>query len=592
MPRHDQTKVVSFGYRSSEVTLPVAPSIKDNTRINMSEFRVENNSRPVVRASLGCHVLGAANPHPDPSDLDTMLDGASRRFAREPPKPDQAKMERLRIFVRKWLENNMTPLSADSDTSFETWIASTPYPLWKKEALRKVHAETCTEVTEKTVCGDKVNPHCKVNSFQKDETYPTYKAARAINSRTDAFKIRVGPIFKLIEKELFAKEYFIKHTPVDQRCEEIKRELTQENCKVIGTDYTCYESSFTKQYMETVEFQLYQYMTTEIEDQEWYKIVSHALSGQNHCQFRAKFTMIVDATRMSGEMCTSLGNSFANLMSMLFIAEELKMESLRSRVEGDDGIFTFYGPTPTPKDFADIGLTIKLDEYDSLTEGSFCGIIADEDEMINVTDPISTILDFGWTTKCYADAALKTKLGLLRSKALSLAYQYPGCPVLSSLAQYGLRMAEGAKENFGSMCQYEKDEIMKVIKTHEKIPFKPVGPKTRLLVEKKFGLRVEDQLEIESYLDHKNDLSPIDLPVIVSNCHLDAQDYYTRYVFQYPKKESMMQAECPIYDNYSHEKFELLSLNYEQTTSKQSAPCYEKKSTEAEKTKQLKTQGR
>jgi len=587
MPRHNQTKVVSFGYRSSEVKLPPAPSIKDNTRIKMSEYRVESITRPVVRSSLGCHVLGAANPHPDPSDLDTMLDGASRRFAREPPKPNKAKMERLRKFVRKWLENNMTPLSADTDTSFDTWINSTPYPFWKKEALRKVHEETHTEVTERTVCGMhgekcvKVNKHCKVNSFQKDETYPTYKAARAINSRTDAFKVRVGPIFKLIEKELFAKEYFIKHTPVDMRAEEIKRELTQENSKIIGTDYTAYEALFTKEFMEIVEFQLYQYMTTEIEDQEWYKIVSHALSGENHCQFRNKFTMVVDATRMSGEMCTSLGNSFANLMSMMFIAEETRMENLRGRVEGDDGIFTFYGETPTAKDFAEIGLIIKIDEYDSLTEGSFCGIITDETEMINVTDPISSLLDFGWTTRQYADSRDHKKKKLLRSKALSLAYQYPGCPVLSALGKYGLRVTEGVGYDLGDMNEYEREIFRQMQQKHKsKIPDKEVGPQTRLLVQRKFGLMVEDQLIIENYLDNKLDISPIDVQVILSNCHIDALDYYSKYIFEYPIKEMMNQIECPIYDNYSHKKFELLNLNYEQTTTQsKSSPCYKKKST-------------
>jgi len=581
MPRHDETKTVSFGYRSSEVTLPIPPSVKDNTKIEMSEYRVETNTRPVVRASLGCHVLGAANPHPDPSDLDTMLDGACRRFAREPPKPNRAKMERLRKFVRKWLENNMTPLSADTDTSFETWISGTPYPFWKKEAFRKVYEETQTEVTEKSVCTEKVQKYCKVNSFQKDETYPTYKPARAINSRTDAFKIRVGPIFKLIEKELFAKDEFIKHTPMDQRVEQIKRELTQENCKIIGTDYTAFESLFTKEFMEVVEFQLYQYMTTEIEDQEWYKIVSHALSGQNHCQFRNKFTMILDATRMSGEMCTSLGNSFANLMSMMFIAEELRIESLRGRVEGDDGIFTFYGQTPTAEDFAEIGLIIKIEEYDSLTEGSFCGIIADENELINVTNPIIAMLDFGWTTKCYADATLKKRLTLLRSKALSLAYQYPGCPVLSSLAQYGLRMTKGKNENYGSMCEYEKSELKRVQKHHKTIPYREVGQQTRLLVERKFGLMVEDQLEIEAYLDAKQDLSPITVPVIVSNCHEDAKDYYTKYVYTYHRSERMMEVECPIYDNYSHKKFELLSLNFDEQKTATSKPstCYQKAST-------------
>lgn len=484
----------------------------------------------------------------------------------------------------------MVPLKADTDTSFETWITNTPYPLWKKEAFRQVHNETVGVITGSNVqtvdkCGRiSVNRHCKLNSFQKDETYPTYKAARAINSRTDAFKVRVGPIFKLIEKELFSMPYFIKHTPVDERAEEIKRELYQECSKIIGTDYTAFESLFTKEFMETVEFQLYEYMTTEIEDQEWYKIVSTTLSGPNYCQFRDKFTMVVDATRMSGEMCTSLGNSFSNLMAMMFIAEETKMESLKSRVEGDDGIFTFYGPTPTTKDFAEIGLIIKIDEYETLTEGSFCGIIADQDEMINITDPINALVDFGWTTRQYADASIKTLKGLLKSKALSLAYQYPGCPVLASLAKYGLRMTQDANYYLGDLCEYER-EIFKQLqdKFKGKIPHKEVGLKTRLLVEKKFGLSVEDQITIETYLDNKVDLSPLDCQAILSNCHVDALHYYSNYVFEFYHHNMTVDIVCPIYNNYSRE-IDLL-INYEQTNAETKSPACFKKKGEGSKTK-------
>lgn len=471
----------------------------------------------------------------------------------------------------------MTPLAADTDTSFETWINNSPYPQWRKDELRKTHEESIGFVTSENVIHvnkdgySVVNRYCKLNSFQKDEVYPTYKAARAINSRHDVFKVRVGPVFKLIEKELFAMPYFIKHTPVDERGEEIKRELYQDGANIIGTDYTAFESLFTRELMETVEFQLYEYMTQNLEDADWYKIVAKTLAGENFCQFRNKFTMKVDATRMSGEMCTSLGNSFTNLMAMLFIAEEKQLSSIRGRVEGDDGIFTFYGVPPTAQDFADIGLIIKIDTYDTLTEGSFCGIIADMDEMINVTDPINSLLDFGWTTRQYVDANSKLKLELLKAKSLSLAYQYPGCPILSSLAEYGLRMTLGINPYIKDMCEYEREIFTQLYSKYGKnVPHKAVGHKTRLLVEKRFGVSVADQLVIETYLDNKNDISPIDLEAVLSNCHPDALDYYSKYVFEYYKHNCGATLSSPFYDDYSHENLINIGFTkYEQQCKKE-----------------------
>lgn len=501
---------------------------------------IKYKSRPVVRTSLGCHVLGAANPHPDPSDLETMLDGASRRFCRKPPPPDPEVLGRFKIFVAKWLKKHMTPLEASVDTGFHYWIDGAPYPLWRKEELRRKFEESFGCITYENIYDVKgnLNKYCRVNSFQKDETYPQYKAARGINSRTDEFKIRVGPIFKLIEQQLFSRPEFIKHTPVDERAQEIKDNLYQAASNIIGTDYTSFESLFTREFMEACEFQLYEYMTQNIDDTDWIKIVKEVLGGDNYCLFREKFTIKVPATRMSGEMCTSLGNSFANLMAMKFIAKEIGMTSLRSRIEGDDGIFTFYGPKPTAADFAKLGLIIKIEEYESLTEGSFCGIIADEDEMINVTNPIEALLDFGWTTRDYVKSSQKKKLELLKAKALSLAYQYPGCPILNSLSNYGLRMCENSHVYYKNLNEYER-EIFRTMfnKYRDNIPVKPVGFKTRLLVEKRYNIMIEDQLQIEQYLDNKTDLTPIEHSAILSNCHPDSMDYYDKYVvdFSYPE---------------------------------------------------------
>lgn len=557
---------VAYGYRSCEVELPPLPEVKDDVKFRLLPNRLDV-IRPIVRSSLGCHVLGGANPHPDPSDLETMLDGASRRFCRKPPTPNANKMDRFKKFVLKWLKKHMVPLPSSTDTSFETWIQNTPYPLWRKNELIKKWEESKGFITSENIVDYRGmrNRYVRVNSFQKDETYPVYKAARGINSRTDEFKVRVGPVFKLIEEQLFKMEYFIKHTPVDERAQEIKDKLYQAGAHIIGTDYTSFESLFTEELMMACEMQLYSYMTQNIDDSDWYKIVEYALTGTNKCYFRNKFVISVSATRMSGEMCTSLGNSFTNFMAMKFIAKEIGMRSLKSRIEGDDGIFTFYGPKPTAQDFADIGLIIKIDEYESLTEGSFCGIIADEHEMINVTDPIDVLLNFGWTTRDYALSGVKKKLELLKAKSLSLAYQYPGCPILSSLADYGLRICKDSKYSVKDMNEYER---LIFLKMHEKyknnIPRKQVGYVTRLLVEKRYGITVDDQLIIESYLDNKTELSPIESQAILSNCHKDAIDYFDKFVVDWNNNRFM---DCPVGDDYSLKKVKSIFEIYEPANS-------------------------
>jgi hypothetical protein len=545
-----------------------------------------------VRVSLGNHVLGAANPHPDPSDLETMLDGASRRFARQPPKPEDGLMFLFKKFVGRWLKKHMVPLSHFTDTSFETWIASTKYPLWRKNQLIKNNEDFIGSIRPENLrIRGILNSLLKVKSFQKDEVYPIYKPARGINSRSDAFKVRVGPIFKLIEKELFSLDWFIKHTPADERAQEIKDALFQSSCKIIGTDYTSFESLFTKELMECCELQLYKYMTTEIDDQDWYPIVEAALTGENVCVFRDKFSISVDATRMSGEMCTSLGNSFTNLMAMKFIAKLTGMKNLKGRIEGDDGIFTFYGPTPRPEDFARIGLLIKIEEYDSLTEGSFCGIIADEDEMINVTNPITALLNFGWASRQYVGASLKTKLKLLKAKSLSLAFQYPGCPILQKLADYGMRMTMGVQGIYVKhLDSYHKEQFMQMYtKFKDKIPHKETGFKTRILVEKRFGISIQDQEIIESYLDNKTDLSPINCLAILSNCPMDGIDYYDKYVVDYNDPKEI---DCCVLDSYSLKKNTSVFDSYEQFEDEQCTKCKKKKKESAEIGKKKKQEWR
>jgi hypothetical protein len=264
----------------------------------------------------------------------------------------------------------------------------------------------------------------------------------------------------------------------------------------------------------------------------------NVLAGVNVCQFK-NFTVKCLATRMSGEMCTSLGNGFTNLMNMLFMAEEKQCTSVKGKVEGDDGLFTMYGDIPTEDDFKKLGFMLKMEEHTSLSEASFCGIIADENDLDIVTDPISEILSFGWTTNRYVAASPRKLKMLLKSKALSLAYQYPGCPILGSLAQFALRVTIGSNYDLTHLCGWYREQMLEAIEFYKKkgVPYKIPHLNTRLLVERKYGVSIQDQLKIEDYLDNKKELTEIYHPCLEKYFHPDTVNYWDNYV-KYPNVKS------------------------------------------------------
>jgi len=478
--------------------------------------------RRIVSSSLGCHVLGHALPHPDPDDVDTMLAGVVKRFASCPPEADPILLGKLGNFVDRFLKKNLVPLSPLVDRSVETWLSKTSYTLARKKELLEIYRQF---------------PEClprffKVKGFMKDETYPTWKHARGINSRHDRFKVEVGPVFKLIEDAVYKLKYFIKHTPVHLRAQKIKDALFAIGRKYFATDYTAFESLFVKKLMEMCEFKLYEYMVQYLpEGADWLALVKKVLGGKNHISYKF-FDLEIEATRMSGEMCTSLGNGFSNLMFFLFVAEE-SGTLVDGFVEGDDGIFATLNDKPLkPELFTKLGLNIKLEVHLDLCSASFCGIIFDPEDCINVTDPREVLAGFGWTTNRYCKASAGRRMDLLRAKSLSYAYQYPGCPIISELAEYGLRMTRGRDiRHFVAQkwqtSQWEREQVLGL--DYKNIPRRAVGMNTRLLVERKYGISIEIQLKIEKYLRELEVLQPLDVPCFDLMTPQSWRDYAFNY---------------------------------------------------------------
>lgn len=504
-------RVYLWGYRYGEV--PLAKLGETVEGLKFRQRKRPNELRVPVAVSLGPHVKCNARPHPDLQDPDTMRAGVMKRVGCKPPAIQAKHLDGLRTFVQQWCKRNLVPLPPDADVSYDTWEEGTNYPLWRKKELREWRTKIDTDGWK--------DKYAKVKAFVKDEHYGEYKHARGIYSRHDAYKVLVGPYFKAIENVLYSHPAFIKHIPVPDRPAYIRDYLEMQGCNYMATDYTAFESLFIPEIMEVVEYQMYDYMLSNVEGGKYIlKMIKDVQLGVNVIDFKF-LSLKLPGKRMSGEMCTSLGNGFSNLMFMLYMCSVVGTEDVVGCVEGDDGLFRGRGPFPTEKNFAEMGLNIKLEVHKEVNTASFCGMIFDTKDEIIVTDPMVQMAQFGWTTGKYAFAKDATLKRLLHSKALSLAYSYPGCPILSSLARYGVRVtakfSKGALEKGDDWWTRERFKRMQEVNLAAVLEKRPTMD-CRLLVEKRYGINVGDQLKIEAYLDSLNVITELDHPLILLHC--------------------------------------------------------------------------
>jgi len=483
--------------------------------------------RPVQQRSAGCNLKNAAPPKPCHKDFDTVFRGLLRRVVVQPPKPDLALLAELKLFVEDWIKTNLTPLSPESDLSIETWLSNTNYPAWRKQQLLDTWKKHGGVVTPTDF---------KVKGFVKEETYPEYKHARGINARTDLCKVLVGPIFKLIEKEVFKHPSFIKKIPKTERAKYIYDLLYSPEAVYFASDYTSYESHFVKELFEAIEFPLYRYMTKALPcQQEFDDYLSFVIASDNFVEFEY-FNFVINSTRMTGEMNTSLGNGFANLMCLLFIAHKSNAGAVACIVEGDDSLFRVAKPDAFDESlYLKIGFTIKLEKHIDLNTASFCGNVFDPTDLIIITDIMDALNNVAWLPRRYVRSRSLMVRRLLRSRALSLLYEYSGCPVLQAYALYILRCTSGI--NLGNLrtnntyIQEQETEMLLFIEQYGlKSLIKEPGFRTRMLVEQKYGISVEHQLKMENYLNDLTVIQEIDHPIFELYYTQSMIDYYTNYV--------------------------------------------------------------
>jgi len=444
--------------------------------------------------------IPAVPPRPDTTHPESLIDGIGKRMAYSPPRYNRNERRKFRKFVKKWLKDNLTPIDEHDELDFEEWLASTNYEDWRKKDIRKAYPTDVFVNGEVDVTKFK---NYDIKLFAKEEYYPEYKHFRGIWARSDSAKCILGPFFRKIEKELFKLPYFIKKIPKEDRPKYINDFMNNEYMKFQGTDYTSYESHFLTDLMDDCEFELYRYMSSKnVKARMLCRLIFKILATDNFAKHKY-FSVRVGAKRMSGEMNTSLGNGFTNLMILLYAVHKYKIDYSGPIIEGDDALIGLSSPIPEEY-YKNMALNVKLELVDDISEGSFCGLVYDPIELVNIREPIETLCTTPWVTRKYAACNDKTYFSLLKSKALSLMFEYPGCPIVYNYGKKLFCLLNEYEIKFELENSYKKFEQQRIYKNYlkNKVPFKETGLRTRLLMEKIFKIPVSAQLRIESEIEN------------------------------------------------------------------------------------------
>lgn len=344
--------------------------------------------------------------------------------------------------------------------------------------------------------------HC--NSFIKRELYDEPKYARIINSRSDKFKAVTAPYCKMIESQVY-NEHFIKHKLPSEVVGRLK-EILDSYREVRETDYSSFESSFTPEIVEACENQLFRHMLSN--NPEISHIFTHCYEfyddgvkhyNRNWLHFGGCSAGVI-GTRMSGEMWTSLGNGFTNMMLMEFLAYKASAV-IDYMVEGDDGFVGSNVPLPWHL-VGDLGFKLKIEPVHSINECSFCGIAVMGDVVIGTLT--RSLNGYGWTQdpRCIVDWSNSRISGwwlsMLRAKAMSFNVLHNSTPILYKIISRDLALTAGCqvlRKHIDNWWWWENFGVS------DKIPVEPSADLRQITYEMNPNLTPSNQVQIEQEVD-------------------------------------------------------------------------------------------
>lgn len=483
------------------VAITVQSKQKNDAKIRL--FGGDTERKPLA-VRIGAVCSSCVLPAPDPGYFRNQLIGVKERIFRAPPRISKTVKQQFIEFVSRWLDKHVGHQQVHVD--FEDWINNARYTLVRKEQLRREYERGMLPESWK-----------KVKSFVKREFYLSFKDPRIINSRVDNYKVFAGPWISAIEHWVCAHlPSFVKGmSPIERSSYLVKR--LEGYSHYYNSDFSRFESHMTPYIIRDIECQLYRRfgMPEELLSPLW---------SRNECSMSC-LNYSVNGTRMSGDMNTSLGNGFVNLMVNKFVASRTGIQ-IHGVVEGDDGLFGVVGRCPTAREFEEVGFRATVSEIYSISESNFCSTSIEilSNSVWSHTDPRRVLLRAGWSFVCPINANLEFRRELMAAKAMSIADANPGTPLLMAYcskyfgkARWHRDSSYGCGEKYWSFSMFDKlqqpsDEIRR-----------------RFAI--RYGLSIPDQLLVEKYILEHEDL---DHPLLVNfllDYAKDGLDFSQRFVY-------------------------------------------------------------
>lgn len=214
----------------------------------------------------------------------------------------------------------------DRPMDFDTWVARfRPARQLQLRAARLCPLQTTVEF------------------FQKIEQLDEAKQPRAIQARVDAFKAHLGPWIAAFELQCRERlPIFIKGLDPQQKAAKIE-ELSQMSDLALEIDFSRFDRSLNAELLRNTEHVVYKHCLPPA--------VARAMTLQlrNYVKTRNNAAYLVDGTRMSGDVNTSIGNCVVNAILMRALGLSLG----RLIAEGDDMLAAV-----TPKNIERLDMTL------------------------------------------------------------------------------------------------------------------------------------------------------------------------------------------------------------------------------------------
>lgn len=528
-------KWYAVGYRHGECGLPANP-----LPTNTDRQRRSAEPRPRSKNFRKLPIVDLPSRGPlsvDRGDPETRFEGFKKRVGGNTKYPSTPA---ALAALQKTAEYLASRFPRGEILSVEDWIRSCHQPQsWKDEVLAEWYANFG--------CRPDYRIARRVAGFIKLECYQLIKYARWINARCLAFKAYLGAYIRSIENvvydfvlddDVFSGKPFAKHIPRSSGIHPpVAGGFTDENltagisnlddhvyyCK-IASDWTSMEKHWKKERMLAIEWPLYRQQWWYLSDEE-IRFIRRVLTGTNMIVGPDGEVYAVDATRMSGEMNTSLANGWCNFVVIYHIIKS-KGGRFHGFVEGDDGIFASSVPV-TDADYQSLGFDVKVETHESCSTASFCGVIAAPDRTL-LKDPQRVLNKFGWTGS-FIHAGEDTMYQLLRAQALSLKYEACDCPILGALSDYVIRETQGVTAKF------VYDGYHELPPADLKLPPSAPTLTARVTFEQAFNIPVRTQIEAERFIQ-RGDFRSLDQllpPMDGHNFNSDVAWYAAAYIERY-----------------------------------------------------------